>query len=175
MYLMCCTDSGTPPWPRPASHQVSDCSSEKKIISTDFTINFFQNSSLVFRVKLPLPFQIICLDRHWTKVDVDHGVTDRHHGQLSLHGVDHVGHGVGEILESGSVHLVRHNTNTEYLQITLTIILIDWCLLKPSVLKKIWRWNLIWVSSLCHDDLRMSPTTNTGNTWDSWGNVNNQA
>ena len=72
-------------------------------------------------MKLPLPSQVILLDRHWTKDDIGHGVTDRNHGQLSLHLVDHVGHGVGEIFKRGSVELVRHNTNAEYLQVTFTL------------------------------------------------------
>ena len=76
-------------------------------------------------VELSFPSQIILLHRQRAHEDVGHSVTDRHHGQLRLYGVDHVGHGVGEVLESGAVHLVGHNTNTEYLQVALTIILID--------------------------------------------------
>ena len=81
-----------------------------------FTLKFFENSFLVVRVKLPLPSQVILLDGHRTKDNIAHRVADRHHGQLRLHGVDHVGHGLGEVLEGGSVDFVGHNTDTEYLQ-----------------------------------------------------------
>ena len=67
-------------------------------------------------VELSFPSQIILLHRQRAHEDVGHSVTDRHHGQLRLYGVDHVGHGVGEVLESGAVHLVADDTDTEHLQ-----------------------------------------------------------
>ncbi len=41
--------------------------------------------------------------------------TDGEHGQLSLNGVDHVGHRTGDVLESADEDLVYHHTETEQL------------------------------------------------------------
>ena len=81
-------------------------------------------------VELSFPTHKTVLDRQWAKPDLRHRVTHRHHGQLRLDGVDHVGHGAGEVLEGGSVHLVGDDTHTEHLQegnFALQIILNDLC------------------------------------------------
>ena len=67
-------------------------------------------------VEHSFPSHKTVLHRQWAEADFRHRVTDRHHGQLRLDGVDHVGHGAGEVLEGGPVDLVGDDTHTEHLQ-----------------------------------------------------------
>ena len=62
-------------------------------------------SFLVVRVKLSFPSKLAGIGRHPPELDLLYHVADGDHGQLRLHGVDHVGHRVGEELIGSSVHL----------------------------------------------------------------------
>ena len=70
-------------------------------------------SFLVNRVKLSFESEISVIYRHRPELDLLQLIADRHHRQLRLHGVDHVGHGVGEELFSSSVNLVTNHTEAE--------------------------------------------------------------
>ena len=70
-------------------------------------------SFLVARIKLSLKSEISLIHRHRPESDLLQLIADRHHRQLRLHGVDHVGHGVGEELFSCSVNLVTNHTEAE--------------------------------------------------------------
>ena len=69
---------------------------------------YLYKSSLVVRVELAAN-KLFGLDGHRAKPGLRPVLrADGQHGQLRLHGVDHIGHGAGEILVSPQVNLSQN-------------------------------------------------------------------
>ena len=74
-----------------------------------FTLLYLEKSSLIVWVILSVK------KMPWRDEIPDCFRADRQHGELRLEGVDHVGHGAGEVFLCTNVDLVDDHGHTEYL------------------------------------------------------------